>query len=339
MGIQEVAKRAKVSTATVSRTLNKPETVDPQTAKRVWKAVKELQYLPNTTARSLVSGSTRILGLIVSDITNPFFPEVVKGLEDVAIREGYEILISSTNYDLARMAVCVRRMLERKVDGVAIMTSELEKHLIDELDRRNVPMVFMDVGPVTTNISNVRIDYGQGINEAVQHLLALGHRRIGFLSGPLELKSARIRRTAFLRGLARFGVVEEERLVEAGNHKIDGGLQAMMRLLALPEPPTAVLASNDLTAFGAMRAVRLAGLRVPEDVSIIGFDDIQLAEFTEPPLTTVRLPRSLLAEKAFEALATHINAKKADTPAHGVEYVVGTELVVRGSTSVVRERR
>jgi LacI family transcriptional regulator len=139
MGIHEVAKRAKVSTATVSRTLNKPETVDPETAKRVWKAVKELQYLPNTTARSLVSGSTRILGLIVSDITNPFFPEVVMGLEDVAIREGYEILISSTNYDLARMAVCVRRMLERKVDGVAIMTSELEKHLIDELDRRNVP--------------------------------------------------------------------------------------------------------------------------------------------------------------------------------------------------------
>jgi LacI family transcriptional regulator len=336
MGIHEVAKRAKVSTATVSRTLNKPGTVDPETAKRVWKAVKELQYLPNTTARSLVSGSTRILGLIVSDITNPFFPEVIKGLEDVAIREGYEILISSTNYDLARMAVCVRRMLERKVDGVAIMTSELEKHLIDELDRRNVPMVFMDVGPVTANISNVRIDYQQGINEAVQHLLALGHRRIGFLSGPLDLKSARVRRTAFLRGLARFGVIEDERLVEAGNHKIDGGLQAMTRLLALSEPPTAVLASNDLTAFGAMRAVRMVGLRVPEDVSIIGFDDIQLAEFTEPPLTTVRLPRSVLAERAFEALTTHINAKKTGSPTRGAEYLVGTELVVRGTTAVKR---
>jgi LacI family transcriptional regulator len=113
----------------------------------------------------------------------------------------------------------------------------------------------------------------------------------------------------------------------------------MTRLLALSEPPTAVLASNDLTAFGAMRAVRMVGLRVPEDVSIIGFDDIQLAEFTEPPLTTVRLPRRDLAERAFEALATHINAKKAGTHTRGAEYVVGTELVVRGSTAVMRERR
>ncbi len=338
MGIQEVAKRAKVSTATVSRTLNNPESVDPKTAKRVWKAVDELGYLPNTNARTLVSGRSRILGLIVSDITNPFFPELIKGLEDVGIREGYEILVSSTNYDSARMAVCVRRMLERKVDGVAIMTSELEKHLIDELDRRNVPMVFLDVGSVRTNISNIRVDYAQGINEAVEHLLALGHRRIGFLAGPPDLKSARIRRTAFLRGLARFGVPEDEQLVETGNHKIDGGLQAMTRLLALQEPPTAVLASNDLTALGAMRAVRRAGLRVPEDVSIIGFDDILLSEFTEPPLTTVRLPRTTLAERTFEALVSHLGVRAGESPKRGAEYEITTELIVRSSTAPVRTR-
>lgn len=333
MGIQEVAKRAKVSTATVSRTLNRPETVDPKTAKRVWKAVRELQYFPNTSARSLVSGRSRILGLIVSDITNPFFPEVVKGLEDVAIREGYEILISSTNYDSARMALCVRRMLERKVDGVAIMTSELEEHLIDELDRRSIPMVFLDVGPVRENISNIRVDYAVGINQAVDHLLELRHRRIGFIAGPAELKSARVRRSAFLRGLARSGIGEEQRFIETGNHRIDGGFEAMGRLLSLPEPPTAVLTSNDLTAIGALRAVRLANLRVPEDVSIIGFDDIQFAQFTEPPLTTVRLPRAELAERVFEALVSHINGKPGELPKSGAEYVVRTELVLRGSTA------
>src|SRR5260370_1865413 len=127
---------------------------------------------------SLVSGRSRILGMIVSDITNPFFPELVKGFEDVAIHEGYEILVSSTNYDSARMALCVRRMLERKVEGVAIMTSEMDQHLIDKLVRRKVPTVFLDVGSVHALISNIQVDYASGINQAVQHLLNLGHTRI-----------------------------------------------------------------------------------------------------------------------------------------------------------------
>src|SRR6202050_5874987 len=142
MKIQEVARRARVSTATVSRTINNLQQVRPGTARRVWKAIEELKYFPNTQARSLVSGRSRIIGLIVSDITNPFFPELIKGFEDVAIHNGYEILVSSTNYDSARMALCVRRMLERKVEGVAIMTSELDKHLVDQFAHRNRPRVF-----------------------------------------------------------------------------------------------------------------------------------------------------------------------------------------------------
>src|ERR1700747_1309359 len=136
MSIRDVAKRAKVSIATVSRTINRPETVDPGTAARVRKPVHDLNYFPNSQARGLVSGRSRILGLIVSDITNPFFPELVKGFEDVAIQHGYEIMVSSTDYNSAKMAHCVRRMLERKVDGVAIMTSEMDQPLIDLLVRR-----------------------------------------------------------------------------------------------------------------------------------------------------------------------------------------------------------
>jgi len=325
MKIQEVARRAGVSTATVSRTLNNPSMVDPKTAKRVRKVVEELRYYPNSQARSLVSGRSRILGLIVSDITNPFFPELVKGFEDVAIHNGYEILVSSTNYDSARMALCVRRMLERKVEGVAIMTSEMDKHLIDQLAHRNVPMVFLDVAPTGNRIGNLVVDYAMGVNEAVEHLLSLGHRRIGFISGPSTLKSARIRRSAFLRALSRCGIDEDKCLVESGDHTIYGGLDAMARMLQSCPLPTAVLTSNDLTAIGTMRAVRRAGLSVPRDISIVGFDDIQLAEFTEPPLTTVRLPRRELAEHAFHILE--------DGAARQTKVKVETHLVIRESTS------
>jgi DNA-binding LacI/PurR family transcriptional regulator len=303
MKIQEVARRAKVSTATVSRTINNPSLVDPKTAKRVWKAIEELRYYPNTQARSLVSGRSRIIGLIVSDITNPFFPELIKGFEDVAIHNGYEILISSTNYDSARMALCVRRMLERKVEGVAIMTSEMDKHLVDQLAHRNVPMVFLDVGPPGEGISNVVVDYAMGVNEAVSYLLSLGHRRIGFICGPLGLKSAQIRRTAFLRSLSQHGIDDADRLLEEADHTVDGGL-----------------------------AVRRAGLAVPRDISIVGFDDIRLAEFTEPPLTTVRLSRQELAEHAFAALLSDLS----DQPQPRREYTVETHLVIRESTCRVR---
>jgi LacI family transcriptional regulator len=333
MKIQEVARRAGVSTATVSRTINNPSMVDPKTAKRVWKAVEDLGYYPNSLARSLVSGRSRILGLIVSDITNPFFPELIKGFEDVAIHHSYEILVSSTNYDSGRMALCVRRMLERKVEGVAIMTSEMDNHLVEQLAHRNVPMVFLDVGPTGKGISHVVVDYAMGVNEAVEHLLSLGHRRIGFISGPLDLKSARIRRSAFLRSLSRYGIDEDKRLVEEANHTVDGGFEAMARMLESKCSPTAVLASNDLTAIGMMRAVRRAGLSVPQDISVVGFDDIRLAEFTEPPLTTVRLSRSELAEHAFHALLPDSGEPSSGKSDRKME----THLVVRESTCRVRD--
>lgn len=325
--IHEVARRAKVSITTVSRTINTPSLVDPATAKRVSAAIEELKYYPDTHARSLVSGRSRILGLIVSDITNPFFPELVQGFEDIATRQGYDVLVSSTNYDSARMTLSVRRMLERKVEGVAVMTSEMDDHLIEQFARRSVPMVFLDVGTPGEHISNIVVDYAMGVNEAVAHLVGLGHRRIGFVSGPQDLLSAQARRGAFVRSIEAYGIASDGRLIVQGDHKVTGGLDAMNRLLKLPERPTAVLASNDLTAVGMMRAVRLAGLVVPRDISIVGFDDIWLAEFTEPPLTTVRLSRRELAEKACGALIAGLSA--APRPR---EYGVETHLVIREST-------
>ena len=333
MSLHEVAKRAGVSTATVSRTINRPADVDPKTAERVWKAIRELDYLPNIQARSLVSGRSRILGLIVSDITNPFFPELLKEFENLSIEHDYEILVSSTNYDAARMEICVRRMLQRKVEGVAIMTSEMSKSFIDEFSRRNVPLVFLDVGVPKDRISNVRVDYRAGIAQAVEHLLSLGHRRIAFVSGPQAVKSARIRRSAFLGALAKAGIGEAERLVEESDHTVEGGLLAMERLLGIARPPTAVLASNDVTAIGALRAIRRSGLHVPQDVSVVGFDDIQLAQYTDPPLTTVRFPRDEIARQAFHALLYHLESAPGGASAPPPQaQIVKTQLIVREST-------
>ena len=333
MTIKDVAKRAGVGIATVSRTLHGSSQVSPETAARVLKVVEELGYQPNTTAQSLVSGRSLMLGLVVSDITNPFFPELVKGFEDVALQNGYDVLVASTNYEPARTALCVRRMIERKIDGVAIMTSEVDPSLTDTLARRKVPLVFLDVGRVGKGVSNVKVDYGEGIAQAVAHLSDLGHHRIAFISGPSLLASARERRDMFITRLQDpCSGPRREVLIEEGNHRVDGGLEAMLRLLEREPRPTAVIASNDLTAIGAMRAIRQQGLRVPEDISVVGFDDIQMAEFTEPPLTTVRLLRTEVARLACDALLQSIRTHGA-----GVEFRMGTELVVRCSTATVLE--
>ena len=234
--IHQVARRAGVSTTTVSRTINTPALVDGETAEKVWAAIEELEYYPSEPARSLVSGRSRLLGLIVSDITNPFFPEVIKGFEDVAVAQGFDLLIGSTDYDPQKMSGCVRRILERHVDGVAIMTSEMDPHLVDQLARRKVPMVFLDVVTPREGIANIVVNYEGGINEAVDHLVTLGHRRIAFVSGPQHLKSAQIRRLAFLRSLSRYGIHEDNRLVVEGDHKVEGGLAAIGRLLQLGLP-------------------------------------------------------------------------------------------------------
>jgi DNA-binding LacI/PurR family transcriptional regulator len=334
MRITEVARYARVSTATVSRTINRTGTVRPDTAEKVWRVVRKLGYHPDTNARALVSGRSHQLGLIISDIANPFFPELVKSFEEIALRNGFEVLVANTGYDTERMSHSVRRMLERKVDGVAVITSEMKKELIAQMERRRLPMVFLDTGRVRDHISNIKVHYGTGIREAMEHLVHLGHERIGFISGPLDLRSALTRRSSFLQLLKRYGLLHDDALIETGNHKIDGGESAMRRLLTRPNRPTAVLASNDLTAIGALRAIYSAKLRVPEDISVIGFDDIDFSQFTQPPLTTIRLSRTKLAEKAFDALSTVINSESKK----GHMYELETHLIVRNSTGPNPER-
>jgi LacI family transcriptional regulator len=269
-----------------------------------------------------------MLGLIISDITNPFFPELVKHFEDQAVQKGLEVIIANTDYKPKRMAECVRRMLERKVDGAAIMTSEADPSLLVDLTRRDIPMVFMDTGTNTARTANIMIDYAQGIQEALQHLFSLNHRRIAFIAGPLNLQSARRRLDAFVSGIKARGLNADPELIEKGDHRMEGGISAMRNLLRLKEPPTAVIASNDLTAIGALGTIHDAGLEVPRDISLVGFDDISFAHLTQPPLTTILLSRSQLAVTALAALEKLIRRQTGNSS----DYSIPTHLVLRGST-------
>jgi LacI family transcriptional regulator len=306
--------------------------VRPETARKVWRAAAALNYYPNSHARTLASGRSRLLGLIVSDITNPFFPELVRRFESRAIEHQYDVILTSTDYETAHMTHCVRRMLERKVDGVAMMTSEMDLGLIEDLARRGVPLVFMDAGRVGPRMSHVLIDYANGIRQAVDHVIELGHRHVAFIAGPLDLQSARTRRQAFIDGLHAHGVRVEPKLVREGTHTADGGREAMAALLRQRRRPTAVLCSNDWTAIGALAAIDAAGLRVPEDISVVGFDDIPLASYTRPPLTSVRMSAGDVGSTAFDALFRLMGGERLE----GDVYQVPTQLVVRQSTAKPR---
>jgi DNA-binding LacI/PurR family transcriptional regulator len=332
--IRDVASRAGVSIATVSRAVNGISTVDPELARRVWKAVEEVGYLPNTQARALVSGRSRMLGLIVSEITNPFFPELVQEFENLAVAQGYEVLIGSTNYDPGRTESLIKRMLQRNVDGVAVMTFGIEEDLVQKLVDRGFPLVFVDAGPQLENIRVLKVNYGEGIRQAVQHLAALGHRQIGFISGPLRLRSAVARRDAFIKAMRELGLkVPKQHLVE-GDHTMEGGIAAMEKLAALSALPTAVLCSNDMTAIGVLHALYRTTHKVPDDISVVGFDDIHLAQFMLPPLTTVQMSCKELAVAAVDALRAGIepNHPKGQTD----EWQIATRLVVRQSTAFPR---
>ena len=326
--IRTVAALAKVSIATVSRTINGSPAVSDRLTKRVWQAIEQLNYFPNTHARSLVSGRSRILGIIVENITNPFFPELIQNFEEVAVAHGYEILVSSSNSDPAILTNCVRRMLERKVEGVAVMTFGQEEPVLDQLTHRDIPMVLAEFKLDDPKTSTILLDYTTGVRAAVQHLMGLGHLKIGFLAGPHKLHSAITRENDFRTAMQEAGLRLEPTWCIECDHTLRGGVAGFEKLRALPEQPTAVMCSNDMTAIGVLRAAYMGGLHVPRDLSVVGLDDIDFAEFTLPPLTTIRLSRADLARAAFDAL----RAQADESVKVQREFLVSTSLVVRGST-------
>ena len=334
MNIEAVARKAKVSTATVSRTINGLNSVRPETAERVHRAIAALGFHPNENARALGSGRSGLYGLLISDITNPFFPELVMAFEEVALAHKREIMIANTAYNPERMELCVSRMLQRKVDGVAVMTSELDSRFLHDFSQRGIPIAVLDAGILGLKVSNISIDYEAGMMEAMSHLVELGHTEIAFITGPLWLASAQIRYSSFLAARAHFNLPAHPGYVFRADHTSAGGYQAIRQLLNSFPRLSAVICSNDLTAFGVMQAAHEMGLSLPKDLSIIGYDDIQLSAFAHPSMTTVCVPRKELASVAFLSLLRL--AQSTATQGEGEQHKLFTHLIQRHSTASLR---
>jgi LacI family transcriptional regulator len=335
MDMRGIAKIAGVSSATVSRVINGSNLVRPATAERVRQVIDELKFVPNGSATTLKYGKSSTYGLIIPDITNPFFPEFIRSFEGILAEKNRDMLMATTGSHPPRMQQTIRRMLVRQVDGVALLASEIETEPIEALMHNRVPLVTMDRRLVGHGLSDVSIHNSSGMNQAVEHLYRLRHRKIGYIGGSTGLTISDHRLRAFVQAMERVGLNVDPKFIRVGNYRIHGGEAAMAELLELEDRPTAILTANDLTAIGALRVIHKQGLLVPEDFSIIGFDDIELSDIVYPPLTTLRLPRHELAEMVVGALESFAN----DPHGIGKQYKVKTTLVVRSSTGPARKHR
>jgi LacI family transcriptional regulator len=325
MKLEQVARRAKVSTATVSRVLNNASLVKSSTRARVIKAIEELKYHPNLHARSLAGGKSKTIGVIVSNLENPFFFDIYKTIEADAHAGGYEVVMANTDYRSEQLVTSVQLMIGRRVTGLAAIVSEMAPELIEALNDSNTPVVFYDVGTPRNNITNIRVDYRRGIEKVVDYLHSLGHRRLGFIGHHAILGPINERMKAVLDAVARIPSLDVRTAADADT--LEGGRLATRTLLATGFQPTAIICVNDITAVGALRELRERGLRVPQDVSVTGFDNVKLSEFCYPALTTVHIPRDRIGHIISGCLIPQ------STPMEPVgEVVIDPEFVVRDST-------
>lgn len=337
--IVEVARRAGVSVGTVSNVLNNRPHVAPHTRRKVLRALKALNYHPNGVARSLRTRRTLTVGLVVLDLSNPFYAEVVKGVENTARAFGYRVVVFDVSYSPRTARRFVDAMVEIRLDGALFTAGYGDGAAIRRLARMGVQVVIVDRDVHEFPFPSVGIDNTRAVYEAITYLIAQGHRRIGYLSEPLQIRTVRSRFEGYRRALAHHGLPLDERLVfidpSLRTGKVRQGCELMRRIVAQVSPlPTAFFATSDITAIGALHALKDAGLRVPTDVSLVGFDDISLAEFTDPPLTTVRQAKYEMGQAGVRLLMETLRGREM-SPAPKI--VLDTTLVVRRSVGPPRE--
>lgn len=325
--IRDIARLAGVSTATVSRTLMKPAMVAEETREQVLRAVAEAGYTPNLMARSLRRRQSGAILVVVRDIVNPFYPEIFRGVERTARRLGFNVLMGNTDDDPVQERDYLRLVLSRRADGLIALTGRIPD--LDDPAVRQLPIVLASEPVPGHDFPIVRIDNRGAAAAMTRHLIGLGHRRIAHIGGGIPTTATPKRFKGYAAALAEAGLELQPDLLRYGTFSIPTGSEHMAALLALPDPPTAVFCGSDEIAIGAIRTIKQAGLRVPEDISIVGFDDIYFAAVYDPPLTTVEQPARLLGFEAMRLLADRLAG--IDVPKRGV--TVPYRLMIRGSTA------
>jgi LacI family transcriptional regulator len=331
--IKDVARTAGVSITTVSHVLNETRFVSDELRCRVLAAMEELDYRPNILARSLRRGETKTIGLVVPDNSNPFFAEMARTVEDLGFAAGYSVILCNSDDNLAKEAAYIEVLIAKQVDGVLFIASGSSQEHLSELRHAGVPYVVVDREVDGSLADVVLVNNELGGYTATQHLIALDHRRIACIAGPSQLTPSADRVLGYRHALADFQIPQDEALVVSGDFRARGGEAALHQLLTLHPPPTAIFACNDLMAIGVLRAARNAGLRVPGDLSVVGFDDIPLATAVSPALTTVAQPITELAEHSVKLLVARMQNRNDELQTQRI--VLDPYLVVRDSCGAI----
>jgi len=325
--LKDVANLAGVSTATVSRVLNNfPHVADETRSKVLW-AMEQLGYRPSRVARRLRVEATQILGLIIPNIANPFFPSVTRGIEDIAYANEHTLLLCNSDDDLAKESLYVDVLQAERVAGIIICPADENTTSCEPLLRNGVPVVAMDRRLCRFDVDTVLVDNVKGACQATSHLIRLGHGRIGLIGGPSSITTGRERQEGYEKALREHGIELDQSLIKIGNFKQDSGYQKTCELLEMDDPPTAIFAANNLMTLGALNAIHEKGLNIPPDVAIVGFDDMPWAPSLDPPLTTVAQPTYELGRRAADLLLKRI----ADKDREPVEMILEPILIVRKS--------
>lgn len=327
--IKDVAQQAGVSVTTVSHVVNGTRFVSDSARQRVETAVRELGYVPSAVARSLKHNSTRTFGMLIPNNSNPYFAEIIRGVEDRCFAAGYNVILCNSNDDAERQAAYLRVLAEKRIDGLIFVATGSDAVVRATLGRLEMPMVLLDREVADVDGDLVEVNHVLGSEMATRHLLALGHPRVACISGPPGLSPSSQRRAGWKQALEEAGVERTESDLARGDFTARGGYLAMQQLLKRKPRPTAVFACNDLMAFGALAAAREAGIAVPGQLSIVGFDDIDLAGFSAPPLTTVAQPKLQIGTLAAELLLERVTGSRSESR----RVILDPELKIRGSTA------
>ncbi|EJL6483733.1 substrate-binding domain-containing protein [Vibrio cholerae] len=326
--MKDIARLAGVSTSTVSHVINKSRFVSDEIAERVNNAAQQLNYAPSALARSLKMNRTKTIGMLVTTSTNPFFGEVVKGVERSCYHQGYNLILCNTEGDNQRMKASINTLLQKRVDGLLLMCSTLEGERLDVFDRYpDIPIVVMDWGPILFASDKIQDNSLQGGYMAAKHLIECGHKEIGCITGPLIRHQAQMRYEGYKRALAEAGIAINPDWIVESDFECEGGYQAFEKLYQRGELPSALFVSNDMMAMGVIQAASQRGLRVPDDLSLIGYDDVHIAKFMTPALTTIHQPKYRLGKAAVDTLLYRL--ENPDTTAQVVQ--LEPTLVVRNS--------
>ena len=328
--MKDVAQRAGVSASTVSHVINETRFVSQDLRERVLRAMRELNYQPNVAARSLRTKRTQVVALVIPDITNPYFPDIARGVQDVAEENDYAVILCNTDRMLSRERRFLNALRRQRVDGLVLNPSVVTSVDLQELLNAQIPVVLIGSQIDQPSFDVVMVDNVKGAYDAVKHLIDLGHHHIGLVGGTRTTSSGEQRFQGYVRALADHGLPVREGLVTEGPFTHEGGYEGMRRLLALPTPPTAVFASSDVMAIGALVAIQEAGIRVPEALSLVGFDDIAVASITTPKLTTIAQPKYQTGETAARLLFNHI---ESPSPPQRQKIILDHTLIVRSSTA------